>query len=431
MSSKKKRTENTTEVQKQTLDPRMDAMLYGTSSPKTAPWNYGNYGQPETSGGLFGTATELFNQGPQSFFPGQTYAGLNPIQRGALGGTVNWLSSPQSMGGYQAAQTVGNRLINSGAPQIQLPEVPTEAPDYLRSMMGAEAPRVSAGSVTVNQGQNPWLTENLQNLRDTSIQDFQRNLLPSIRAGAQAAGGYGSSRQGIAEGLAMGDLSRNISNAQAGLLGQVYESDANRRLSAETTNAQLATQANLANASNALASRGLDLDIGRTMADYGLNAQQLRQSGLLGAGALNLQGQQLAGNQALAGAGLLQDAAQIPTQNLAGILDAGTAYQTDAQNRINAARERFDFEQQSPWLNLARYQAVLQPNTELGQTQTMNRNSTTTESSGGLGSALGSALSLASLFTPAAGWASLFKPISSASGFGSLGGGVNAMGRMV
>lgn len=379
MSSKKKRTENTTEVQKQTLDPRMDAMLYGTSSPKTAPWNYGNYGQPETSGGLFGTATELFNQGPQSFFPGQTYAGLNPIQRGALGGTVNWLSSPQSMGGYQAAQTVGNRLINSGAPQIQLPEVPTEAPDYLRSMMGAEAPRVSAGSVTVNQGQNPWLTEQLGNLREDTTRDFMRSVLPQIRGGSILNGTYGSNRQGIAEGMATEGLSRELGRAQTGLLGQVYESDANRRLSAETTNAQLATQANLANASNALASRGLDLDIGRTMADYGLNAQQLRQSGLLGAGALNLQGQQLAGNQALAGAGLLQDAAQIPTQNLAGIFAAGNEYQTDAQNRIDAARERWDFNQTAPWLNLARYQQILQPNTELGQTQTATRNSTITE----------------------------------------------------
>lgn len=351
-----KKTEST---QTQQLDPQIRTAFFGSPTPDPSG---------QITGGIFGEAMDLYKSGPKQFFPGQTYAGMNPIQRGALGSTINYLSSPESMGGYNAAQTVGNRLINSGAPQIQLPEVPTEAPDYLRSMMGAEAPRVSAGSVTVNQGQNPWLTEQLGNLREDTTRDFMRSVLPQIRGGSILNGTYGSNRQGIAEGMATEGLSRELGRAQTGLLGQVYESDANRRLSAETTNAQLATQANLANASNALASRGLDLDIGRTMADYGLNAQQLRQSGLLGAGALNLQGQQLAGNQALAGAGLLQDASRVPVENLAGIMAAGSDYQNDAQRRMDAARERWDFNQNAPYEALAMLQGVFQPNATMGQT---------------------------------------------------------------
>lgn len=51
-------------------------------------------------------------------------------------------------------------------------------------------------------------------LSQASNQNLQQNVLPGLRYGAQAAGGFGGTRQGIAEGVAAG-------NAQAGLAGQI------------------------------------------------------------------------------------------------------------------------------------------------------------------------------------------------------------------
>jgi len=68
-------------------------------------------------------------------------------------------------------------------------------------------------------GANPYLTNALQSGIDLSRANFnaaqndatrnlQENILPSIRSGAIAAGGYGGSRQGIAEGRALSDFGR-------------------------------------------------------------------------------------------------------------------------------------------------------------------------------------------------------------------------------
>lgn len=358
-----KKTEST---QTQQLDPQIRTAFFGSPTPDPSG---------QITGGIFGEAMDLYKSGPKQFFPGQTYAGLNPIQRGALGSTINYLSSPESMGGYNAAQTVGKRLIDN---PVQLPEIPTAPPDYLSSMMGREAPQIeatagpTAGSVHLPDGQNPWLQQMLGDIRANTIGDFNRSVAPMARGSAQMAGGFGGSRQGVVEANAMNDLGRNLGTAQTSLLGSVYESDANRRLSAEQTNASLATQASLAgaqlaaerargNAALTMQGRGLDLDLGRTMADYGLNATGLRQQGLL-------QGAQLSGNQALAGAGLLQDASRVPVENLAGIMAAGSDYQTDAQRRMDAARERWDFNQNAPYEALAMLQGVFQPNATMGQT---------------------------------------------------------------
>lgn len=97
-------------------------------------------------------------------------------------------------------------------------------------------------------------------------ESYGEQVMPAIRSGAEAAGQYGGSRQGIAEGLAsrglaysMGDLADNLynqayqqaqqnmygtANNMAGLGLSNAQGNANRDLAAQTANAQnqLATQ---------------------------------------------------------------------------------------------------------------------------------------------------------------------------------------------
>lgn len=75
---------------------------------------------------------------------------------------------------------------------------------------------------------NPYLGQQANTIAQNATLNFQNNVAPTIRGNAQAAGGYGGSRQGIAEGLAMQGLNRDILAAQAELYGKAYDSDANR-----------------------------------------------------------------------------------------------------------------------------------------------------------------------------------------------------------
>lgn len=60
-------------------------------------------------------------------------------------------------------------------------------------------------------------------------QQFERNILPAIGDSATAAGQFGSSRQGIAEGVAAGDAARSLQGTVAGLLqGDAARQDALR-----------------------------------------------------------------------------------------------------------------------------------------------------------------------------------------------------------
>ena len=74
---------------------------------------------------------------------------------------------------------------------------------------------------------NPWLPKMGEAITQQATQNLQNNILPGIRSGAQAVGGFGGSRQGIAEGNAIGQTNQGISNALAGLYSNAYGQDQN------------------------------------------------------------------------------------------------------------------------------------------------------------------------------------------------------------
>ena len=72
---------------------------------------------------------------------------------------------------------------------------------------------------------NPYLQDQIKGLQQQSNQNLQQTVLPGINAGAVAAGGYGGSRQGIAQGVAIGNAQAGLNSAAANLYGQSYEAD--------------------------------------------------------------------------------------------------------------------------------------------------------------------------------------------------------------
>jgi hypothetical protein len=121
--------------------------------------------------------------------------------------------------------------------------------------------------------------------------NFQRSVMPAISSGARLSGQYGGSRQGIAEGLAvdgltdsMGDLSANMYNnafntAQQNMYGTANnisglalsnaQGNANRDLSAQQSNSNIALQNN-AQAMQLAAQRLGNVTQGANLANMGM-----------------------------------------------------------------------------------------------------------------------------------------------------------------
>ena len=135
--------------------------------------------------------TDALGQNTLPYFPDQTYADLNPLQQQAQQGLLGYSNTL----GPQASN-----YMNSLQGYMDAPLNPASNPAVM-AMMGAN-----------QQNATDWLT---------------RDALPAIRTGAVAAGQLGGSRQGISEGLAIGEGAKALANANAQTMLGAYGTSAN------------------------------------------------------------------------------------------------------------------------------------------------------------------------------------------------------------
>jgi hypothetical protein len=129
-------------------------------------------------------AQGLFDQGQQSYFPGQTFADLDPNQLAGLQSQLDFSQNQLPGQLDQVNQSFGNAL-NSG------------------SLFSD--PSVQAGLGTIENRAN---------------RNFQENILPNLRQQATGTGNQFSSKAEQSERLAGRDLQGVISDAQGSFLGQ-------------------------------------------------------------------------------------------------------------------------------------------------------------------------------------------------------------------
>lgn len=79
-------------------------------------------------------------------------------------------------------------------------------------------------------GVSPLLDNYYESALGSVNRNLERNILPSIRDGAISAGQSGSSRHGIAEGLALSDANQQATEMANQMYGQAYDADQGRRL---------------------------------------------------------------------------------------------------------------------------------------------------------------------------------------------------------
>jgi hypothetical protein len=297
MSSKKTTTQNSTT----------------TTTPTNPEWvTNGIQAMMDRMGGL-AASDPLSYVAPAGALQNQAFgiaSGFAPQISDWLGSSAN---TAQGLSGY-VPQSATSQAI-AGAPRVSAQSVdPTQA----FSSLGAADPTSALTRLLSGQPDNPYLSamnqaninQSLQGYNDalsSAANTLTRQVLPGIRSGGVLAGQYGGSRQGIAEGVALGDLNtqlaqnaRNLSQSAMDsgnqLFGNAYEGAQNRMATTADTLAGLAMQNSQENA-------GRDLQAQQSNASNDLGAQQFNAQQALQAALAN----QSAGLQ---GANLNLNAAQ-------------------------------------------------------------------------------------------------------------------------
>lgn len=146
---------------------------------------------------------------------------------------------------------------------------------------------------------NPYLPQQAQAITSQVNNNLQRQVLPGINSGAMASGGFGGSRHGIAQGLAIGETNQGLSNSLSNLYGAAYESDQNRSNQMQMQQAALANQSQIASMNDATQRMGLQNQYSLGLGNLGLGNKQADNSYNLGLGGLGLQNKGLDQNYSL------------------------------------------------------------------------------------------------------------------------------------
>jgi len=243
---------STTATSTTQLDPRMAEILYGSNG------NNGflskivaNSNAPQNAG------MQAFGQGMDAYLKDYGRGEFDNNMRGAAALRDMRFDAPQAQAAQVQAPSQNNLNLS---PAYQ---------DMIYGQAGSN-PHLT-GAIQKGINQSNYAFGNYMSDATKATQD----LLGNIRGGAVLNNTMGSSRQGIAEGRAIGDLTQNLgraatqfgmNNTDAAVAAQAgaYDADRNRQLAAmqglnqsqygvAQQNAQMAQQANLANAQMKLA----------------------------------------------------------------------------------------------------------------------------------------------------------------------------------
>lgn len=351
--------------------------------------------------------------------PGQL-GQINALGQGLLGGQYD--PNVQRVGNIAGAPQITAapyRAAQAGAAQAGGPDAiragyvaPTDA---FRSLGGAD-PTQSIQQMLSGRVNTSALDPVVNNAMRRMSDNFNEQVMPGINQGAVAAGQYGGSRQGIAQGLAakglalaQGDTAANLYNnafntAQSNMYGTANNM-AGLGLSNAQGNANRDLAAQTANASNQLATQQFNAGALNNMSQFNAGAQnsasQFNAGQNLAAQTANA-GNTLASQQFNANLGLQNNsqAMALSQQQLANRLQGLNLGQAGNQLTDQAYQQQLGL-LQAPnsydWQNLGQYNSLLTGGAQLGGTQTQSNPYYTNP----VGNALGLASSAMGLYSGA------------------------------
>jgi len=152
----------------------------------------------------FEEAQSLYEQGPNQFYPGQTYIDADPLEHQA---------------NTQRLDYAQNQL-----------------PGQINATQGAQLSMLNAPDID----NNPYVQTLMQRVNQRIGQDFNETVMPGIRSNSIQAMNLGGSRQGIAEGVAAGRAADAMADATARLGSEAYNAGLNQQYRGVTTAPQVA-----------------------------------------------------------------------------------------------------------------------------------------------------------------------------------------------
>lgn len=282
---------------------------------------YGNYGSSPTNQAAVGAAT-----GSLGTLAGASDAGNNPLLA----------AGQQTVPGSVAA--INTATQNPGA----------TAAGTLAGATGANTANAVNSALTAQPGSNPWVDEMVSRALAQNTRNFTQTALPAIDNAAQMAGGYGGTRQGVAQGVALQGLADANATTAANLYSSQYNTDADRALNAAGLGA------NIANAGT---------QAGLTQTGQGLTAANLGLS-TLGSGYTS-------GLDAAKAAGVLAPGVQqIGLGGANAAAAAGTATDQYQQALVQDALNRWNYQQDLPYNKLNEYANLVMGGSGSGGTVT-------------------------------------------------------------
>lgn len=154
---------------------------------------------------------------PPELFPGSSIAPFNPLQQQgqqmAVGSALDFIQ-PLAQSTSQGAQAVQDFAVPASLGGL----------GSLVGGLGRAQPSqdfLMSGAL-LNPETNPALQGQIEAAIRPLAQSMQTDILPQIRGGAVDAGQFGSSRQGIAEGLAARDFMQQAGDISTNIVGQNF-----------------------------------------------------------------------------------------------------------------------------------------------------------------------------------------------------------------
>ncbi len=297
---------------------------------------------------------QQFERGPQQSFPGETVAEFTPAQLLAQQAQTGVATEQIPQAAEQAGATATDLLTRG-------PGATTQAGQQVlqQGVREAQAPgTLPAGTVDPNLAIQQGLSgtpdfTGIQGVSDAAsrvlTRQLQEDVLPSVQQQAVAAGGFGGSRQQLAEGVA----TRGVGERLADINAQLFRDELVRAKGQQLPAAQLALTGQQQALTAGGIARGQDIQVqgqGLETLSAGSQLDLLgTQTGLL---ALPLQTElALAGPEALAQVGLQQ--------------------QQQEQVGIQSDIDRFNFEQQAESNALNQYAQLVFGSAGFGGTSTV------------------------------------------------------------
>jgi len=270
--------------------------LFGAGSSdetKTTPWG-------PTKGPLMQHIGMLRDPEAWGMYGGQEVAGLNADQLQAMRQAREWY-------GGQGAQ-MQQQLANQGRGMLGAYD---QAQD-IYSNVGMGGPAVNQGidlEMAAQYANNPYMDQMVSAANRDVSRDLYENQMPGIAAYSAGSGMLGSSRRGMAEGIAARGAADRMADTSATLRGAAY---------------------------------GQGLQYANAIAAQNANLAATHQQQQLAAA-------QGLGNIGMAGGNMMAGAQDMFGQNNAGVLGVGNMLQQQKQAELQNARNNFYMSQQLPY----------------------------------------------------------------------------------